>query len=151
MRVVEIEGPIHPDEVARRVTALWGLQRTGARIVESISKAIHSGLGSGVLQADQDFLTLCQHANMLVRDRSQVMAVNLRKPEMIAPAEIRQAIVHLVAEQVGVRRDEVPSMVARVFGFKVVSAKLRDVIEKVLERLLEENAIAVREQKLFTP
>src|SRR5262249_18481173 len=30
--VVRIEGPIHRDEVARRITSLWGQQRTGARI-----------------------------------------------------------------------------------------------------------------------
>ena len=36
--LVQIEGPIHKDEIARRITSLWGLQRTGARIAEAISR-----------------------------------------------------------------------------------------------------------------
>lgn len=48
---------------------------------------------------------------------------------MIPSAEVRQAIVHLVTEQVGLRRDELPLLVARALGFRVASAKLKERIE----------------------
>jgi hypothetical protein len=137
--VVEIEGPIHRDEIARRVTALWGLQRTGSRINESISKAIDSGIRSGVLWADPEF----------VRSRSNVTSANLKKPEMIAPAELQEAIERLVAEHVGIQHDQLPVVVAKVLGFKATSPKLKDVIEKVLERMLEQNTVILRDEKLF--
>jgi hypothetical protein len=38
--LIEIEGPITRDEIARRITSLWGLQRTGARIAEAIASAV---------------------------------------------------------------------------------------------------------------
>jgi len=40
--VVETEGPIHKEELARRITSLWGQQRTGPRIAEAILNAIDS-------------------------------------------------------------------------------------------------------------
>jgi hypothetical protein len=32
VQLVEVEGPVHGDEVARRGTSIWGMQRTGSRI-----------------------------------------------------------------------------------------------------------------------
>ena len=51
---------------------------------------------------------------------------------MIAPSEMRQAIRCLVAEQIGLRREELPMLVGKAFGFKAAGAKLKDLIEKVL-------------------
>ena len=39
-RIVEIEGPIHQEEIARRVAALWGLQRAGSRIAATVKDSI---------------------------------------------------------------------------------------------------------------
>jgi hypothetical protein len=148
-RVVEIEGPIHRDEVAKRITSLWGQSRTGGRIAESIAKAIELGVRSGVLHADPIFVTHSRHAMIPVRCRSNVASPNLRRPEMIAPAELRQAIQYLVAEHVGLRREEINLMVARVIGFKAAGAKLKDVIEKALLHTIDENRIVLRGEKLF--
>jgi hypothetical protein len=57
----------------------------------------------------------------------------------------------LVSEHVGVRRDEISLMIARVLGFKATSAKLKDLIEKVLTHMIEENAVSLRDEKLFLP
>ncbi|CAN5764844.1 hypothetical protein BH23PLA1_BH23PLA1_06840 [soil metagenome] len=148
-RVVEIEGPIHREEINRRLTALWGLQRTGSRISATIGKAIDEGLHSGVLQAEKDFVMLGQQSAGPVRDRSRVASESLRKPEMIPPAEIRQAITHLVNHHVGIRRVELAPMVARTFGFKATSPRLREEIEEALKRLLEAGKITAKENKLF--
>jgi len=150
-KVVEIEGPIHRDEVARRITSLWGLQRTGGRIAEAISKAIESATCSGQLKADPEFVTHSRMESVPVRRRSNVTSANLKKPEMIPQAELRQGIHFLVSDHVGVRRDEISLMIAKVFGFKATSAKLKDLIEKVLARMIDENTISLRDEKLFIP
>jgi very-short-patch-repair endonuclease/DNA polymerase III delta prime subunit len=148
--VVDVEGPIHKEEIARRITSLWGQQRTGARIAEAISKAIDKGVDSGSLLIDADFVTHGGQSIVPVRDRSEVSSANLKKPEMIAPSELRQAILHLVTEQVGLRRDELPTLVGRVLGFKATSPKLKETVEKVLAAMLEKNEVESRDQKLFT-
>ncbi len=149
--LVQIEGPIHKDEIPRRITSLWGLQRTGARISEAIANAIESGIQSGNLRAELDFIVHIQQSIVPVRSRTEVNAANLRKPEMIAPSEMRQAILYLVAEQVGLRRDELPSSVGKVFGFKSTSVKLKESIEKVLTSMLETSDVVVRDEKIFLP
>jgi very-short-patch-repair endonuclease len=150
-RVVAAEGPIHREEIARRVTSLWGQQRTGARIAEAIARAVDAGIRSEVLQADDDFITHAQQAAVPVRNRSEVASPSLRKPEMIPPAEIRQAILHLVAEQVGISSDEIPPMVARALGFKATSTKLKDTIDEILERMVRQSLFELRAGKLFLP
>ena len=150
-KVVEIEGPVHRDEIARRITSLWGLQRTGGRIAEAISKAIDSATCSGLLNADPEFVTHTRMEVVPVRCRSNVASANLKKPEMIPQAELRQAIHYLVSEHVGIRQDEISTVIARVLGFKATSAKLRELVEQVLARLIEENAVDVRDGKLFRP
>ena len=106
--VVEIEGPIHREEIARRITSLWGLQRTGGRIAEAISKAIESATCSGLLNSDLDFVT---HSRMEAVSRSSSVECSLVKPEEArndpASGTARQAISCLVSEHVGVRRDEI--------------------------------------------
>jgi very-short-patch-repair endonuclease len=149
VRVVETEGPIHRDEIARRITCLWGLQRTGVRIVETIGRAIDSGLPAGILKVHAGFVSRAGLAEVPVRDRSQVASANLKKPEMIAPIEIRQAILHLVADHVGLRHEEATVLVARALGFKATSPKLRDVIEKTLRGMTQQGAVALRDGKLF--
>ncbi len=150
-RVVQIEGPIHREEIATRVASLWGLQRTGPRIAEAITRAIEKGIRSGALRAELDFVAHSQQTAVPVRCRSAVAAANVKKPEMIPPSELRQAILHLVTEQLGVRRGEIPLMVARALGFKATSAKLKDGIEKSVDTMIEDNTIVLRDEKLFLP
>jgi very-short-patch-repair endonuclease len=148
-RVVEVEGPIHSDEIARRITTLWGLQRTSGKIMKTIGRAIDSGLRAGILKAQTGFISRAGHGQVPVRDRSEVASAHLKKPEMIPPVEIRQAILHLVADHVGLRRAEVTVFVARTLGFKSTSAKLRGVIEKALQGMVQQGSIEVREEKLY--
>ena len=148
--VVRVEGPIHKDEVARRITSLWGLQRTGARIAEAISDAVAAGVRSGNLRIESDFVSHGQQATVPVRNRSAVAAANLKKPEMIPPSEVRQAILCLVTEQVGLRREELPSLVGKALGFKATSAKLKELVERVLAPMLESNEVVSRDEKLFS-
>ena len=149
--VVELEGPIHRDEIARRITSLWGQQRTGARIAEAVSKAVETGLKAGTLLGESDFITHSGQATVPVRDRSHVAAASLKKPEMIPPSEVRQTILHLVTEHLGLRRDELPSLVGRVLGFKATSAKLREMVDTSLESLHDKGDVALRDEKLFLP
>ncbi len=147
--LVQLEGPIHRDEIARRLTSLWGLQRTGARIAEAAARAVDSGVRRGVLREEQDFVTHSEQSAVPVRDRSALTSATLKKPEMIPPAEVRQAIVYLVTEQVGLRRDELPPLVARALGFRAASAKLKERIETILNSMLDGGAVVARDEKLF--
>lgn len=75
--LVQFEGPIHREEIARRLTSLWGLQRTGARIAEVVSRAVDSGVRRGVLRDELDFVTHSEQSAIPVRDRSALASATL--------------------------------------------------------------------------
>jgi hypothetical protein len=150
-RIVTIEGPIHREEVIRRVTSLWGQQRAGNRITQAVGDAIERAIQRGDLQADGEFVSLSPPAEIPVRCRAGVAAAHLRKPELLPPAEIAAAIRGLLTDHIGLHRQEIPGMVARLLGFKAASAKLKDAIDPVVEKLIEQGQASTRDAKVFPP
>ncbi len=150
-RIVAIEGPIHTDEIARRITTLWGQQRTGSRIASAIQDAVSIAVGSGFVVEDNRFLCDRVASAMPVRCRDQVSSLTLRKPEMIPPSEIREAAQRLTTDNVGIQKEEVRNSVARLMGFKTTSSQLRDAIDDAINRMIKEGQLTHRENKLFMP
>ena len=87
-RIVEIEGPIHEEEVARRVAAAFDLGKAGTRIRQATQRALHHARMVDGLEADGPFwMTGEQRLDSPVRDRSHE-----RLPaKYLPPIEIRAA------------------------------------------------------------
>lgn len=139
-RIIEIEGPIHEDEIVARVRDLWGLGRAGSRIQGAVQDAIRHAARKGALQMEDDCYLL-QGAPIRVRDRSNAESRTLKKPELLPPQEIREAIVQLARDAHGVRRTEVATAVSRTLGFLATSQQLRDRIEQQIDILSKEGRI----------
>ncbi|BDZ70061.1 DUF3320 domain-containing protein [Methanobacterium petrolearium] len=69
MKVVEVEGPIHYDEVVRRVRTFWGLSRAGRRVKGVMKEAVHLGVLDGQIIRKGDFLYY-KDAPVVVRRRT---------------------------------------------------------------------------------
>jgi len=148
-RIIQDEGPIHADEIARRVTQLWGLQRTGKRIREAVDQALkvvsrHSGA-----KRDGEFYWLDGQQEVTIRDRSVVESNTLRQPKMLPPTEIRRALTAIVEVHLGAARDEVIIEAARLFGFKATSTQLREVIDAEVNWLVQHQGLDERNGKLY--
>ncbi len=148
-RVVQVESPIHRDEIARRITTLWGLDRTGSRIAESVETAIDHLVRKQDVFDKSDFICLTDRESIPVRNRQDVASATLRKTELIPPDEIREALWRLVSGHVGARRDELRTMVARIFGFRSTSAQLKINIDRHIDALLQSGQMSERDEKLF--
>ena len=68
-KIVEIEGPIHGEEVARRVSAAFGKSRTGARIVQATRRALTAATGH-IIRDGEFWYTGDQRTNLPIRSRS---------------------------------------------------------------------------------
>jgi very-short-patch-repair endonuclease len=99
-QVVEIEGPIHTDEIVTRIRSLWGLKRAGGRIQDSLERAIRTATSLGMMLEVGKFYRLASSTPKL-RDRSAVGSPSLRKPEMLPPEEIIAGAVAFVAANLG--------------------------------------------------
>ena len=155
LRIVEVEGPVHVEEVARRMSRLWGYRRAGRRIQESVANAAAAAVQSGRIQycdsAASRFLETAGSGPPLVRDRSTVGSSTLRKVEMIPPGEIQAAILEAVERNVGVSVAECSVEVARALGFKSTSADMRACVEKNAKRLLADGRLLLLEEQLRLP
>lgn len=147
--VVNIEGPVHLDEVVARIRGAWGLRRAGGRIQEAVASAVEVSVRLGRLERDGDFLTVPGRVPQ-VRDRSEVASSTLRKPDAIPPAEIERAILDVVGANFGATDEQVVLSAARAIGFKATSGQLRDVIADVIQRAVTKGWLARRDGLLIT-
>ncbi|MFM1767572.1 MAG: hypothetical protein RJA22_101 [Verrucomicrobiota bacterium] len=128
LRIVRAEGPVHEEEVVVRVRDLWGLGRAGSRVQDAVAAAIQSLRRDGRCQQAEGFLHVPGEP-VVVRRRDDVSSPGLRKPELLPPAEIAAAILALIDAHHGATTEELPTAVARVFGFKSTSPLLRAAVE----------------------
>ena len=137
-KIIDIEGPVHEDEVARRVASLFDKQRTGGRISDHTIAALRHLRHRDINYRCEDgfWFTSDQQANPPLRDRSQ-SPLTLRKADMIPPLEIAAAIKQVLAENGAIAETEIPRAVALLFGFLRTGPEFKPAVEPVVEKLLE--------------
>jgi len=71
-RIIQIEGPIHIEDIARRIAASFGRERAGSRISSATQEALKLAerLSSDILNQESFWLTRGQLESPPVRDRS---------------------------------------------------------------------------------
>ncbi|MCE9606283.1 MAG: DUF3320 domain-containing protein [Planctomycetia bacterium] len=136
VRVVRVEGPIHEEEIERRLVSLSGASRTGTRIAQAVAAALAEAVKARAVVVDGGFYRPAEQTIVPIRNREDVTSSGLKKPEMLPPAEIERAVKVLIAGHLGVVDDECIVAVARMLGFKTTTPALKEVIAGSLERLV---------------
>jgi very-short-patch-repair endonuclease len=134
--VVEAEGPIHTEEVARRIREAFGLQKTGKRILAHIRAGLKHLARNGSVVRDGEFWCAVGRDLPAVRNRRNA-ALPLRRAAMIAPVEYQLAILTIIAEAVAIARDDLMVETARLFGFDRTGPDLKEAIDKQTETLVK--------------
>lgn len=135
-RIVEIEGPIHSDEVARRVSAAFGKTPTGNRITDATLAALkHASRQApdGIRPVSDFWLTGPQAETTPVRDRSAEIGT-LLKATALPPMEIAAAARLIATESGEVLPEDMVRATARLMGFHRVGTDLKAVILSAIER-----------------
>ena len=133
-RIVQVESPVHEDELTARVRDLWGLGRAGSRIQDIVARGIRALLVSGRCQREDACLFLPE-APVRVRSREVVRSASLRKVDLLPPQELCVAIESVVGAHYGASPPEIAVAVSRLLGFKAMSAGLRETIERQVQTL----------------
>lgn len=125
-RIVEAEGPIHVDEAARRVSASYGKEKAGSRIIKATRSALLLARKSHPdLTSEGDFwFTRNQSNSPPVRDRSNESGATL-KAAAISMLEIREALRLAREDNAGGDDAELVRSAARMMGFKRVGSDLQ--------------------------
>jgi hypothetical protein len=148
-RIVEAEGPVHKEEVARRITEAWGLKRCGSRIIEATERGLSHAKLLRRIQGEGAFYSVDSAYMVSPRFREDVRSRTLLRPEMLPPAELRGAISHVVSHHIGVTPDELTVHVTRVFGFQRTGTGLREVVDQQIRQMLGDDVLLLRDGKVY--
>lgn len=126
-KIVEAEGPIHVEEVSRRVATCFRREKAGSRILTATRRALtYSRKKNPRLQNDQDFWFTAEQADSPpVRDRAAESGSTL-KAANISLSEIKAAFKMARADNGGGDEAELIRAVARLLGFRRVGPELQD-------------------------
>jgi very-short-patch-repair endonuclease len=127
--VVEEEGPVHTEEVARRIREAFGLQKTGKRILGHVQAGLSYLSRTGCIVREEEFWSPAGRGPQAVRSRRNT-ALPLRRAAMIAPAEYQLAISTIISDAVSISREDLIIQTARLFGFDRTGADLKEAIDR---------------------
>ncbi len=147
--IVDLEGPIHQDEIAKRITYLAGLARTGSRIMETVKRGLKHAVHGKMVEVKGNFYKGVSKEVAVVRNREGVRSSSLRKPAMLPPDEIKLALQRIVESYVGVSPDEAILETARLLGFKSTSAQIRKRISSQVTALLKARFLSYTDGMLY--
>jgi len=130
--VIAQEGPIHRDEIVRRIGAFSGKQRVNPRIATAIRRTLDQLADEAPdLCHEADFWFTPEQRNApIVRDRSAAPA-SLRKLDMIPTTEIRAAIAIARQQNGSLCDDELPRAVASLLGLPKTTADVRTLVRSL--------------------
>ncbi|HEX6095768.1 MAG TPA: DUF3320 domain-containing protein [Thermoanaerobaculia bacterium] len=127
--VVRVEGPVHVDEVVRRIRTLWGLQRAGNRIREAIERGAQIALRRQAVARDGEFLRL-PDAPVVPRRRNGDPPARV---ELIADVELAEAVQHVLRVEFATPRAELIDAAARRVGIQATSASVASRLGTVID------------------
>jgi hypothetical protein len=149
-KVIETEGPIHVDELTRRVANLWGKDRAGARLGQAVLNGLdHLRRSNRAIRKEEDFcFTADQQHDCPIRDRSDA-TTSLQRVEMLPPLEIQACARRVLEENGAIGREEIAIAVTRMLGFRRTGPELRSKIEREIGGLLQAGIIFEEQGRLF--
>ncbi len=147
-QVIECEGPVHTEEVARRIREAFGLQKTGRRILEHVRNALLAQARSGGIERHEEFWQVAGRQVTAIRDRRTV-ALQIRKASMISPQEYQLALKTALKEAVAMPREELIIQAARLFGFDRTGPELKAALDTSLDALVQQGEIEKDGDKHF--
>jgi hypothetical protein len=133
-RIVQTEGPIHEEEVARRIASCFGKEKAGSRILAAARRALGLAIrqNSELQDADGFYFTHLQAATPPVRDRALESGSTL-KASSISLIEIREALRLARDENAGGAPADLVRTAARLMGYRRVGPDLQARIMSALE------------------
>ncbi|QDV45800.1 ATP-dependent RecD-like DNA helicase [Stieleria neptunia] len=147
-QIIEIESPIHIDEIGRRMIRICGQGRLVSSLKSRIADSVTVLQEAGTVEQRDAFVYAAGQQQFPVRYRKHLDNAKLRNIDFVPPEELRGAIFAVVEHQIGTDEKETAASVAKLLGISK-SKSLQAHVQKQIKRLVEMHAIENRDGSLF--
>lgn len=133
--IVKIEGPVHINEVIKRIKDNCGIKRAGTKLKNTVNSAIELSENSGDILIIGDFLFDCKNDDIKIRKRE--------KPniDLISSEEIQKNIETILTYKNHMDSKALTKKASRNFGFKSTSKKTASRINSVLDVMIAQGIV----------
>lgn len=147
IRVVEVEGPVHIDEVCRRVVENAGGSKMGSRISDAVREGARAAIRRKRVAVNSGFLRLAGEEGAAqtgrIRNRAELAPAS-RKIEFVPDGELRMALEAVITESCGIDAAGAATQVARLIGFGRATDAIRERVEAIVAQMLEDGSLEER-------
>lgn len=134
--IVQIESPIHKDDIITRIRTLAGYDKAGSRIRHAITRAMKSAIQGEFVDGQDDFLWKGRETKITPRFRRSTIDVYKICDEEFA------AVIHIVLNnQLGTERHELCLQVSRLLGIQRLTIDIEDRINTVINSMIKSKKI----------
>ena len=135
-KIVEIEGPIHQDEIARRVARLCGKDRCGVRISAAVLDGVQLAESTRSIVSEGPFWSLIG-AHSEIHSQSSSSSLKSQTRRNATTSEIRQAALIAFRQNGPMSKGELITAIARLFGFERTGLDIRASISDIVQSLID--------------
>jgi len=146
--IVEVESPVHVQEVSRRITEAAFVTRTGSRIRAVIEASVNRAVESDKVVLRGAFLWQPGMTEPLLRDRSELPDAS-RKLDFVASEEVAVAVERAVGNSYGIARQDAGPAALRLLGFGRTSRAASSKVEQAIEMLLANGRLIAKDDELI--
>ena len=139
-KVVDVESPVHFEEVARRIAEASGASKIGSRIRYTLNAATDFAVNSKIISRRGDFLWDTEMAAPILRERSG-LAPGSRKINLISPEELDIAVKNVVESAIAIQQETAVPLIARLFGINRVTEDVRKELSNAIDLTLARGII----------
>ena len=135
--IVDTEGPIHVNEVTKRIKDSCHIKRAGSKLKKTVNSAIDDCENSGSIIRIGDFLYDSSNNDVVIRRR------NKPNIDLISDEEIAKSIELVLTYNSNISTKQVAKETSRNFGFKSTSKKTANRINGVLDLMIANNRVKI--------
>ncbi len=134
-RAVEVESPVHVEQLYERLRGFYGHSRAGKRIRVALSRGISLAVKRGWVIRRGDFLWRANQESSDVKPRGPGDVV--RPPEHICAEEWEAAVLEVLSQLGATERSRATRVIASaVLGYNRISAGVRGHVMEAIDRLI---------------
>ena len=146
--VIEIEQPIHFEELCRRVAPIYGNEKATSKIRNLINNAFNTEL-AGIIKQNNDFVTMVdfdfEHLQVRVPNSKDYY---IRPIIYISDEELAKAMSIIVQHSFGIDPENLFVETAREFGFKRTGEKITSSLRRVYNDMLKKEIFKEKDGKV---